>query len=736
MTRTARSGTNARSPGHDILFEPIAIGPKTLRNRFYQVPHCTGFGTQKPLSQAHFRGMKAEGGWAAVCTEYAPVSADSDTMPYVSARFCDDDDARNLALMCEAVQSHGALAGIELHHEGMMGYPRESRWPPVGPSPIANSWYPSGAAPKEMDNDDIRRVQRDWVSAALRARDIGFDIIYVYGAHSALLSQFLSPTLNRRTDGYGGALEGRARMWLETLELVRGAVGQDCAIAARFAVDALGPWGVTIDEGLRFVELADHLVDLWDITVGAIAGFARLDSAASRFFGEGYELPWTRQVRAVTDKPIVGVGRFTNPDTMADLVRRRELDIIGAARPSIADPFLPRKIEEGRYSEIRECIGCNFCYSSAEYGGHLGCTQNATAGEEYRRGWHPERFSRARNADRRVLIVGAGPAGMECAIVLAKRGFSSVHLVEASPEVGGCVRWIARLPGLGEWRRLLDWRLVQLDMLRKNIEVITGTALGTEDVLSYGAELVVVATGSRWSDNGLNGFTFEAIAGADASQNFVLTPEQVMLENKRPAGKRVVVYDCDGYFMGASLAELLQGEGYTVTIVTPHLEVAPVCNETLEGVRIRHRLHELGVNVLTETSLSTIEPGGVRAFSEFGELLELAADATVLVTQRTCCAELYRSLAAQDLQGAEIEGVYRVGDCVAPRVLADAIFDGHRLGREIDSDDPGTPLAYQRERHVVRALAYPQQGAFRTPASSMRGPGSAQVLNSGRENRP
>ena len=690
-----------RSPRHDVLFEPLAIGPKTLRNRFYQVPHCTGFGTQKPLSQADFRAMKAEGGWAAVCTEYAPVSADSDSMPYVSARIWDDDDARNLAVMCEAVHGHGALVGIELHHEGMIADARESRWPSVGPSQIANALYPNGAAPKAMDIDDIRRVQRDWTAAAVRARDVGFDIVYVQGAHSALLAQFLSPKLNHRTDEYGGSLDNRARMWLETLEVVRRAVGGDCAVAVRIAVDALGPWGATIDDGLGFVELADHLVDLWDITVGATAGFDRLDSAASRFFGEGYELAWTRQVRAVTDKPIVGVGRFTNPDTMAELVRQRELDLIGAARPSIADPFLPKKIEEGRYTEIRECIGCNICYSRAEYGGHIGCTQNATAGEEYRRGWHPERFSQARATDKRVLVVGAGPAGLECAIVLAKRGYDRVHLIEKDSEVGGCVRWISRFPGLREWRKVLDWRLLQLDRLRANVEVITGRTLEAADVLSYGAELVVLATGSLWATDGFSGVSFEAITGADASQNFVLTPEQVMLENKRPPGEHVVVYDCEGYFTGASIAEFLRLDGYQVTIVTPHLEVAPLCNETLEGPRLRHRLHEIGIDTLTTASISSIDERGVCIRHQFGKATEVAANAAVLVTQRLSCAELYDALIGRNLKGAGIEGVYRIGDCVAPRVLADAIFDGHRLGREIDSGDPGTPLPYRRERLVA-----------------------------------
>src|SRR3990170_3448966 len=460
-----------RDPRHDVLFEPLRIGPKTLRNRFYQVPHCTGGAAEKPGSQAAHRGMRAEGGWAAVCTEYCAVSPDSDETPFISARLWDDGARRALALMCDQAHEHGALAGCELPPSGVHCPRREYRLPAIAPSQLMSDYLL--VVPKAMEKDDIRRVQRDWVAAARRARDAGFDIVYVYGAHSYLPMQFLSPFYNKRTDEYGGALENRARFWLELLELVREAVGDECAVASRIAVDALGPWGVELDEGLAFIRLADALVDLWDVDIGSALEWSK-DSGASRFFSEGWQLEWTGRVREATAKPIVGVGRLTSPDRMAEIVSSGVWDVIGAARPSIADPFLPRKIEEGRYDEIRECIGCNVCISKADPGRNLGCTQNATAGEEYRRGWHPERFERAQNADRDVLVVGAGPAGMECAIVLGKRGFRRVHLVGAGDEIGGGLSWIPQLPGLGEWARVVNWRRVQLDKL-ENVEVLCAT---------------------------------------------------------------------------------------------------------------------------------------------------------------------------------------------------------------------------------------------------------------------
>ena len=692
-----------RDPRHDILFEPLQVGPKTLRNRFYAVPHCTGFGSEKPASQARFRATKAEGGWAAVCTEEALVSVDSDFWPVFSTRMWDDDDLRNLSVMCEEAHAHDSLAGIELAHGGAHARARDARVPAVAPSQLASDYDPF-VTPKAMQLEDISRVRGDWVAAARRSRDAGFDIVYVYGGHSYLPLQFLSPYYNHRTDEYGGSLENRARFWLETLEAVREAIGDECAIAVRLCIEALGPAGVELEEGLGFVGLADQLVDLWDVNVGSITEWSK-DSGSSRFFAEGYQLEWTSRVREVTAKPIVGVGRLTNPDRMAEIVASGAWDLIGAARPSISDPFLPKKIEEGRYGEIRECIGCNICAAGAEYGNQIRCTQNATAGEEYRRGWHPERFEPAANADRDVLVVGAGPAGMECAIVLGKRGMRRVHLLEAEEEIGGIMRWIPRLPGLGEWGRVLNWRAVQLQSLR-NVEVITGARLDVASIREYGAEIVVVATGARWAGDGVNFVTHQPIPGADSSLPHVLTPEQVMLEGKVPAGKRVVVFDADGYFVAPGLAEKLVADGFEVELVTCHDLVSPLSDETLEGALLRQHLHDTGIGTRTGTLLTGIQPGHLTARDHVGDPLELEADAVVLVTQRLSNEDLFLSLKKnEDALAAEgIEAVYRIGDCVAPRLIAEAVFEGHRLAREIDCEDPEIPLPYKRERLVLERV--------------------------------
>jgi dimethylamine/trimethylamine dehydrogenase len=703
----------ARDPKYDILFEPIQLGPKTMKNRFYQIPHCNGFGSEKPMSQAYFRAMKAEGGYGACCTEYCSIHPESDDTHRVSARLWDDDDIKNLGLMCDMLHEHGALAAAELWYGGPHAPCMESRCVPRAPSQIPSD-FEHLTYPKEMDKDDIREVQGFYVEAAKRAREAGFDIVYVYGSHSYLPQQFLTPYYNRRTDEYGGSLENRARFWRETIEQVRDAVGDDCAIAVRMSTDMfMGEAGTQLERDcLPFVELVDDIVDVWDINVSGISEWGE-DATPSRWYPSGRLLPWQKAVKEVSKKPVLGVGRFTSPDLMVEAINGGSLDIIATCRPSISDPFLPQKIDEGRLDDIRECIGCNICISRWEIGGPpLICTQNATAGEEYRRGWHPEKFDEAANADNDVLVVGAGPAGMECAMILGKRGMRRVHLVEAQDDMGGIMRWIPELPGLGEWARVVNYRKIQIDKL-KNVEFIPNTELDTEGVKSYGAEIVVIATGGYWATDGLNGATHDTIPGADASLPNILTPEQIMRDGKEVPGSRVVIVDNDGYFMGVSLAEKLASEGKQVTIMTHLGHHAPYMHFTLEAPNMHRRLHQLKVEMVTYQMPTKIGNGGLTSAHVYDEehLTEWEADAVVLVTQRRSNEALYRelkdSVGIDALRSEGITGFYRIGDCVAPRLVADCVFDGHRLAREIDSDNPEVPLPFKRERNVIEREAVP-----------------------------
>ncbi|MCR9114755.1 MAG: NADH:flavin oxidoreductase, partial [Rhodobacteraceae bacterium] len=375
---------------YSVLFEPVKIGPKTAPNRFYQVPHCNGFGYVRPRGEAAMRGMKAAGGWGVVATQETEVHPTSDLSPFAEGRNWDDRDIPAMRLMAEAVQDHGSLAAIQLVHNGHHSYNSLTRLPIMGVRDMAGETsYPRQA--RAMDRDDIRNVRRWHREAALRAKAAGFDIVYVYAGHNMSVAQhFLSPVYNDRSDEYGGSLENRARLLRELLEDTKEAVGDTCAVALRFAVDCVDGGYTADSQGREVVEMLADLPDLWDVNV---SNWPR-DSVTSRFEpNDGAQLPYIDWVKQVTTKPVVGVGRFTSPDRMASLVKKGVLDFIGAARPSIADPFLPRKIEEGRIDEIRECIGCNVCVSADSQAVPIRCTQNPTMGEEWRRGWHPERIA-------------------------------------------------------------------------------------------------------------------------------------------------------------------------------------------------------------------------------------------------------------------------------------------------------------------------------------------------------
>ena len=713
---------------YDILFTPIKIGSKTLKNRFYQVPHCIGAGTNYPGFQMAHRGLKAEGGWGAINTEQCSIHPECDDSLRITARIWDEGDMRNLRPMVDHIHQHGALAGCELFYGGPHAPGLETRTISRGPNQYNSDFATVPGCPgftynHMADEDEIDRLQMHYVNAALRARDTGYDIVDVYGAHAYGPMQWLNPYYNTRTDKYGGSFENRARFWIETLERIRKAVGNDVALVTRCSIDTLyGDAGVEVGEdGLKFIELASPYLDMWNVNIGDITEWGE-DAGPSRFYRIGHQNEWIRHIKQATKKPVVAVGRYYDPEKMLEVINTGVVDIIGAARPSIADPFMPNKIKEGRFEDIRTCIGCNVCISRWEMGGvPFICTQNATAGEEYRRGWHPEKFEPAKS-DKDVLVVGAGPAGSECARVLMERGYT-VHLVDARDKIGGYVNDVATLPGLGEWGYHRDYREIQLNKLvkkNKQSQIALGQKrLTADDVLNYGAARVVIATGAHWSPIGLNHRTQKPIPGADASLPHVLTPEQVF-EGKKPVGKRVMIINYDPYYMAPSLAEKFARAGHDVTIASVG-GVGAYMEYTLEGPNTHRMLHELGVKILGETGCSRIEPGRVELFNIYGEGSKRQykgsgqlprkendsqhwheCDTVILITSRRSNDSLFRELKARKSEWARngIDNVFVIGDAEAPRIIADATFDGHRLAREIEDESPQHQKPFKREQKV------------------------------------
>jgi dimethylamine/trimethylamine dehydrogenase len=667
----------SREPGYDVLFEPVRIGPVTTKNRFFQVPHCNGMGRAYPSSMAAMRAVKAEGGWGVVCTEQCDIHY-SGNHPR-ELRMWDAQDIPALARAAELVHEHGALAAIELAHNGFHVSNLESRAVPIAPSlTVTRGIFPVTA--REMDHSDIRAVRRWHRTAALNAKRAGFDIVYVYAGHDMTLPiHFLSRRHNHRTDEYGGSLENRARLLRELIEDAKEAVGDTCAVAVRFGVDGLVfDERAGADEGRDLIELLAELPDLWDVN---LSNFDE-DGATSRFAEEGHQERFIKFVKTLTTKPVVGVGRFTSPDTMVALVRGGTLDLIGAARPSIADPFLPRKIEEGRFDDIRECIGCNICVAGDRTNVPMRCTQNPTMGEEWRRGWHPE-YLPPKDTDDTVLVVGAGPAGLEAARALGQRGYQ-VMLVERSGQLGGRVTRECQLPGLGTWARVSEWRIGQLRRMA-NVELVPGNDMTAELVLAAGTSLVAVATGATWRGDGVGRHHRRAIAGLDLMP--VFTPDDIM-DSRLPSG-RVVIFDDDHYYMGGVLAQRLVDHGCEVTFVTTESLVSAFTQYTAEQRRIQRQTLLACAEVRLSTALTGLGPGVAYLSCQYtGRQSQVAADAVVLVTGMVPRDQLYRDLAGRDgstLAAAGIRRVVRLGDCLGPGIIAAAVHSGHLFGRTLDT---------------------------------------------------
>jgi dimethylamine/trimethylamine dehydrogenase len=682
----------SRDPRYDILFEPVKIGPLTAKNRFYQVPHCNGGGYRDPSAAAEMRRVKSEGGWGVIFTEQTELHHTSEIAPFIELHLWDDEDIPMLAKMSDAMHEYDALAGIQLAYSGVNGPNLYSREVPLAPSALPiRSFTNDPVSARAMTRRDIRDLRRWHRNAFKRAKIAGFDLVCLYGAHGfGIIQHFLSAATNHRTDEYGGSLENRSRLMRELVEEGKEIIGDSCAITLRIALDeVIGDLGFSNNEMRDMIEMNADVPDLWDLAHGAWEDC----SGPSRFKEEAAQQDLVSGIKSLTSKPVVGVGRFTSPDVMVKQIKSGILDFIGCARPSIADPFLPKKIEEGRIEDIRECIGCNICISGDMTMSISRCTQNPTFMEEWRKGWHPEKIQAKGESDS-VLVVGAGPAGLEASRALGMRGYQVV-LAEASTVLGGRVARERELPGLSAWGRVADYREYQLSQM-ENVDIYLDNRLSADDVLDFGFEHVALATGSQWRSDGVARVHVKPIANDQSLP--VFTPDDLMAGNM-PSG-RVVIFDDDHYYMGGVLAELLVSQGMQVTLVTPAAYVSDWTNNTLEQATIHRNLVSMGVDIILNRSVCRITQGQVVTECSFtARQQEIEADAVLMVTSRIGNDEVWVELQTREAEWVDhgIKSIQIFGDAQAPAPIAWATYAGHRYARELDMPDIGDALPFRRE---------------------------------------
>jgi dimethylamine/trimethylamine dehydrogenase len=433
------------------------------------------------------------------------------------------------------------------------------------------------------------------------------------------------------------------------------------------------------EEGRAVVELLSEHPDLWDVNVSDWSN----DSQTSRFEpNEGYQMPYVEFVKSLTTKPVVGVGRLTSPDLMLKLVDRGALDLIGAARPSIADPYLPNKIQTENTDQIKECIGCNICVSSDNFTVPIRCTQNPTMGEEWRRDWDPENI-KPRVTDQKALVVGSGPSGLECSVQLARRGYEVV-LAEAENKLGGRVLFESSLKGLSAWKRVVDNRVHEI-LQKNNIEVYRESRVTAEHIDELGINNIFLATGSSWRKDGIGRSRRSPIQGLETVK--VYSPEEAVQDLKNIKGPLVVYDDEQGYLAGV-IADHLSANNIEVVFVTPASVVSPWTDSTLEQKRIQAALINSGVKIICNNSISKIEDKVALLECTFtGATSRLPCESIIMVTERISDTALYDSLLQSNSEGKTQYNIKIIGDAEAPGLIADAVYLGHLAAQNFEADE-------------------------------------------------
>jgi 2,4-dienoyl-CoA reductase-like NADH-dependent reductase (Old Yellow Enzyme family)/thioredoxin reductase len=674
----------------DELFRPITVGGVELANRLFVSAHNTQFTEPDPgpyeewsvLSDraVAYHATRAAGGFGLITvgqTQVHPQSGNERPAAY-------NDAARDaFARIAAACHEHGTKVFVQLNQNG----PEKSS---SGPDSWDPAWAPTslatgepqahGEMSKEMDADDIAALVAGFVRSARHAQVAGMDGVELHAAHPHLLGVWLTPGRNRRRDHHGGTLENRARLVLDILRAVRAACPRPFVVGVRINGAWTIPGGQTVDEGVAIARLIRATGDADFLNVSGWPGIGSIGSPL------GAMIPWARAVKqAVPDLPVMGIGRIVDPAQAAAIVASGDADLVGMTRASIADPFLPAKARAGRANEIRRCVGAGQGCLMRNTDRHpLTCTQNPTVGRE--REWTYETIGRA-DVARRVLVVGGGPAGLEAAVVAAMRGHA-VTLVERSPELGGQVRYITRVDRRREFAHVVEWRAAQLERLgvdlRRGVdaspELVQGFATGAGSG-GNAPPAVVLATGSIAEPGGWYAARpdLDAIPGSDLPHVYgVRDALGGTLDGALDDRRHVVVVDGRGYYQSSDVVEYLAARGQRVSAVSSTGAFA-------EGLERNDRpsfvaaARQGGVEFHGWCVVDAIEPDAVRLTDTLTGSARVidAVDAVVLSLGDRVDDALWLALAGTGYD------VHRIGDCVAPRGVEHALFEGHRAGRAL-----------------------------------------------------
>ncbi len=650
------------------LFSPLKLGTVEVKNRISFQPHLTNLAVHNLPSerQMYYWGERAKGGAGLIITE--EMSVHPTDMAY--EKLIDvyhPEVIPGFKKITDYVHQYDSKIFAQLNHNGQQCDGSISRLPVWAPSPMPDVLFRE--TPKEMEHEDIEEVASYFARSAIFVREGGFDGIELQFGHSSLARQFLSPLTNFRTDEYGGCLENRLRAPLKFIAAVRKAVGKDFTLGVRMCADEMIPGGLDL---LQVQEICSHfensgLLDFMDLSIATFYNLYLVEG--SMHTPLGYTIPLAAGVREKIKLPVFCTGRINDPVMAEKVLANGQADMIGMCRGLICDPFLPKKAFEGRLDDIRYCIACNQgCIARIGMNKLLGCVQNPAVGRE--KEWGEGTLEKAL-VKKKVTIVGGGPGGMWAAKMAGRRGHD-VSLFDKNEELGGQVLSAMKGAGRDEFGVIIRNEKDQVD--KAGVKVNLGEVMTPEKLLSQKPDVVIIATGSNPKSYPVGGADGPAVYNVLQVLNGEVTGG---------LGQKICLIDYDGHQRATATAEFLTNQGKTVHIITSSLFIGAELGPTQDLYLSRQRLLQKGVTFTPDIAVMEVSGDAgaksVKGFNVYSNIWDEWGpfDSLVLAMGQKVDDSLYMSLKGK------VQELYRIGDCVAPRKVDMAIWEGHKIGREI-----------------------------------------------------
>ena len=651
------------------IFQPLDLRHRKLDNRIVFGAHTANMSDLGLPGERH-RGYyeeRARGGAAMIVVEPMPVHATA-VLTRGNFRHCDDDVIPHFRKITDAVHAHGTTILQQLYHVGQHGDSDLSFMPHWGPSGLAS--YHDSDGSHAMRESEILEVIECFTKAAKRCQAAGFDGVDLFAAYHSLFDQFWSPWSNKRDDRWGGSLENRCRLSMSVIDSIRAACGEDFIIGMSIGYADNTPFVMTLEDFQETIELQDRSGNLDYVSCGS-GNYVDYERVMPTFVhGEKQGVPLAAALKQVVKNArVTAESHIRTPENADYTIASGDSDLVSIVRGQIADPHLVNKARAGREDDIRGCISCNqMCWGRRSRDYWISCLVNPSAGREYE--WGGDRFEPAATV-KKVLVVGGGPAGMEAARVAAERGHD-VTLAEALGDLGGQFRLAGLAPRRGQITELMGWYLRQFEKL--GVEVRYFTPMDEQDILEFGADEVVLATGSMPDDQVRQRWLPEAKALPGLSNGKVFSCEEVF-RDQADLGKAIIVLDEGGNWRGTGAAWYLADKGHEVTIVTPDPMIGKELTRTTSDFQVRANLAKLGAKFELETIITHWH--GNRA--ELRSLLDgstSSIDASAIVTATTNYVDNSVETALAD-SGVSF---HLAGDAAAPRMAPYAFHDGRKIG--------------------------------------------------------